>query len=53
MQMPPDPPPPKERLEVEPISRKRSLKMYSKGELIRYAMELEERIERALRYSDE
>ncbi len=31
----------------EPISRKRALKMYSKGDLIRYVLELEDRIERA------
>jgi len=32
---------------LEPVSRKRSLKMHSKGELIRYVLELEARIDRA------
>ncbi len=31
----------------EPLSRKKALKMYSKGDLIRYVRELEDRIERA------
>ena len=29
---------------IGPITRKQSLKLYSKGDLIRYAMELEERV---------
>lgn len=32
--------------ELEPISRKRELKTFSKGDLVRYVLELEDRIER-------
>lgn len=49
MEMPRHYPPPADwaAQELEPVTRKRSLKAYSKGDLIRYVIELEERIERA------
>ena len=47
MRMPRDYAPPEPVMPYfEPESRKRSLKTYSKGDLIRYALELESRIER-------
>lgn len=47
MEMPKDYPPPVDAEPLEPVTRKRALKAYSKGDLIRYVLELEERIERA------
>lgn len=49
MEMPCDYPPPADwtTQELDPVTRKKALKAYSKGDLIRYVLELEARIERA------
>lgn len=47
MEMPRDYPPLPASEPIEPVTRKRTLKAYSKGDLIRYVLQLEDRLDRA------